>query len=93
MSASSARQRYATTPKTVRPVIAPHESAESAPVRAPREHNYDDVAELVADATNAISTLKCAGADAVTEHVCEVIVTAPDADWLGAFTATWSRTD
>jgi transposase len=37
----------ATTPKTVKRVIARHESGAAAPVRAPREHNYDSVASLV----------------------------------------------
>jgi hypothetical protein len=37
-----------TTPKTVKRVIARHESNE-VPVRAPREHNYDDVSDLVAE--------------------------------------------
>ena len=36
-----------TTPKTVKRVIARHEDG-GAPVRAPRAHNYDDVAGLVA---------------------------------------------
>ncbi len=38
-----------TTPKTVRRVIARHEAGGGAPVRAPREHNYDAVAALVAE--------------------------------------------
>jgi hypothetical protein len=37
-----------TTPKTVKRVIARHESDEVA-VRAPRGHNYDDVSDLVAE--------------------------------------------
>ena len=37
-----------TTHKTVRRVIARHDSGGAAPVRAPRGHNYDGVAELVA---------------------------------------------
>ncbi|MGH3658489.1 MAG: IS21 family transposase, partial [Micromonosporaceae bacterium] len=37
-----------TTPKTVRRVITRHES-DRAPVRAPREHNYDSVSDLVAE--------------------------------------------
>src|SRR5258706_8356669 len=36
-----------TTPKTVKRVIARHEGG-GAPQRAPRAHNYDDVAGLVA---------------------------------------------
>ena len=38
-----------TTPKTVRRVIARHESGGAAPVRRPREHNYDAVIALVAE--------------------------------------------
>ena len=38
-----------TTPKTVRRVIARHEAGGSAPVRSPREHNYDAVTGLVAE--------------------------------------------
>jgi len=38
-----------TTPKTVKRVIARHESAGVAPAREPREHNYDTVTELVAE--------------------------------------------
>ena len=38
-----------TTPKTVRRVIARHESGGAPPVREPRAHNYDAVAELVAE--------------------------------------------
>jgi len=38
-----------TTPKTVRRVIARHEAGGGAPVRAPRERNYDMVAALVAE--------------------------------------------
>jgi hypothetical protein len=38
-----------TTPKTVKRVIARHDSGEVQPVRAPREYNYDGVAELVAE--------------------------------------------
>jgi hypothetical protein len=44
-----------TTPKTVKRVIDRHESGGGAPARAPREHNYDSVVELVAkrvDKTN-----------------------------------------
>jgi Transposase and inactivated derivatives len=37
-----------TTPKTVKRVIARHESGVAAPARVPREHNYELVAELVA---------------------------------------------
>jgi hypothetical protein len=37
-----------TTHKTVRRVIARHDSGGAAPVRTPRGHNYDGVAELVA---------------------------------------------
>ena len=38
-----------TTPKTVKRVIDRHEADPGVvPVRAPRVHNYDDVAELVA---------------------------------------------
>src|SRR5450755_2651646 len=37
-----------TTPKTVKRVIARHEAGGGAPERAPRGHNYDDVAGLVA---------------------------------------------
>jgi hypothetical protein len=37
-----------TTPKTVKRVIARHEGGGSAPERAPRARNYDDVAGLVA---------------------------------------------
>ena len=43
-----AAQITGTTPKTVKRVIDRHEAGGSAPVRAPRVHNYDDVAELVA---------------------------------------------
>ena len=38
-----------TTPKTVRRVIARHEAGGGAPVRVPRERNYDVVAALVAE--------------------------------------------
>ena len=38
-----------TTPKTVRRVIARHEVGGAVAVREPRVHNYDAVAELVAD--------------------------------------------
>src|ERR1700722_11802306 len=38
-----------TTPKTVRRVIARHEAGGGAPVRSPRERNYDIVAGLVAE--------------------------------------------
>ena len=38
-----------TTPKTVRRVIARHEAGGGAPPRAPRGHNYDVVAALVAE--------------------------------------------
>ena len=38
-----------TTPKTVKRVIARHEAGGGAPARAPRVHNYDAVAELVAE--------------------------------------------
>lgn len=38
-----------TTPKTVRRVIARHESAEGTPARVPRGHNYDAFTELVAE--------------------------------------------
>jgi transposase len=38
-----------TTPKTVKRVIARHEAGGGAPVRAPRGHNYDGVAALVAE--------------------------------------------
>ncbi len=38
-----------TTPKTVRRVIAGHESGGAAPEREPRAHNYDAVCELVAE--------------------------------------------
>src|SRR5437868_8638552 len=38
-----------TTPKTVRRVIARHEAGGGAPVRVPRERNYDAVAALVAE--------------------------------------------
>ncbi len=38
-----------TTPKTVRRVIARHESADTPLVRVPRGHNYDPVVELVAE--------------------------------------------
>ena len=38
-----------TTPKTVKRVIARHESAGVAPVRVPRERNYGAVTELVAE--------------------------------------------
>jgi transposase len=37
-----------TTPKTVKRVVARHEAGDGAPERAPRVHNYDGVAELVA---------------------------------------------
>jgi len=37
-----------TTPKTVKRVIDRHETGGGAPVRVPRVHNYDGVAELVA---------------------------------------------
>jgi hypothetical protein len=39
----------ATTPKTVKRVIARHESGGVAPVSEPRGHNYDGVVELVAE--------------------------------------------
>ena len=35
-----------TTPKTVKRVIARHESGGAAPVRRPREHNYDAVSRV-----------------------------------------------
>jgi transposase len=38
-----------TTPKTVKRVIARHESAGMPPARVPRGHNYDAVSELVAE--------------------------------------------
>ncbi len=38
-----------TTPKTVKRVIARHESADGTPARVPRGHNYDSVVELVAE--------------------------------------------
>jgi hypothetical protein len=38
-----------TTPKTVKRVIARHESGDGAPERVPRGHNYDDVTGLVAE--------------------------------------------
>ncbi len=38
-----------TTPKTVRRVIARHEAGGGAPVRSPRERNYDVVTALVAE--------------------------------------------
>lgn len=38
-----------TTPKTVKRVIARHESGGVAPARARREHNYDAVGELVTE--------------------------------------------
>ena len=38
-----------TTHKTVKRVIARHEAGGGAPARAPRGHNYDAVAELVAE--------------------------------------------
>jgi hypothetical protein len=38
-----------TTPKTVKRVIERHESGDGAVERAPREHNYDCVRELVAE--------------------------------------------
>jgi hypothetical protein len=38
-----------TTHKTVRRVIARHEVGGAAPERAPRGHDYDDVAALVAE--------------------------------------------
>jgi transposase len=38
-----------TTPKTVKRVIGRHESGGAAPVRRPREHNYDAVIALVAE--------------------------------------------
>ena len=38
-----------TTPKTVRRVIARHESGGAPPTRVPRGRNYDSVRELVAD--------------------------------------------
>src|SRR6266436_7484558 len=38
-----------TTHKTVRRVIARHEAGGGAPQRAPRGHNYDEVAALVAE--------------------------------------------
>ena len=43
-----AAQIAGTTHKTVRRVIARHEAGGGAPVRSPREHNYDVVAALVA---------------------------------------------
>ena len=38
-----------TTAKTVKRVIARHESGGVAPARQPRGHNYDSVTELVAE--------------------------------------------
>src|ERR1700691_3280825 len=38
-----------TTPKTVRRVSARHEAGGGVPPRVPREHNYDEVAALVAE--------------------------------------------
>ena len=43
----AAAQLTGTTPKTVKRVIARHESGDRPAVRAPREHNYDGVRELV----------------------------------------------
>ena len=43
-----AAQITGTTPKTVKRVIDRHEAGGLAPLRSPRVHNYDDVAELVA---------------------------------------------
>ena len=42
-----------TTHKTVRRVIAAHESGEGRPVRVVRGRNYDQVSELVADRVKA----------------------------------------
>ena len=44
-----------TTPKTVRRVIARHEAVGGAPVRSPREHDYDIVAGLVAERVDKTS--------------------------------------
>ena len=44
-----------TTPKTVRRVIARHEAGGGAPARAPRGHNYDAVAALVAERVDKTS--------------------------------------
>jgi transposase len=44
-----------TTPKTVRRVIARHEAGGGAPVRSPRERNYDAVAGLVAERVDKTS--------------------------------------
>src|ERR1700726_260080 len=44
-----------TTPKTVRRVIARHEAGGGAPVRSPRERNYDIVAGLVAERVDKTS--------------------------------------
>ena len=44
-----------TTPKTVRRVIARHEAGGGAPPRAPRGHNYDAVAVLVAERVDKTS--------------------------------------
>jgi len=43
-----AEQVTGTTHKTVKRVIARHEAGGGTPARAPRGHNYDAVAELVA---------------------------------------------
>ena len=43
-----------TTPKMVKRVIARHESGGAAPVRRPREHNYDAVIALVAERVEKI---------------------------------------
>src|SRR5260370_40381385 len=44
-----------TTPKTVRRGIARHEAGGGAPVRSPRERNYDIVAGLVAERVDKTS--------------------------------------
>ena len=48
-----AAEMCATTPKTVRRVIARHEAGGAPPARRPRASNYASVSELVADKVKA----------------------------------------
>ena len=71
-----------TTPKTVRRVIARHEAGGGAPARAPREHNYDAVAALVAERvakTSAPDLGEAAAAGGAGRGICGVAAEFPAA--------------